>query len=237
MDGKPTSKLPAEFSWNTQVAKDVFGLLIGIVPGLPVLFLLIAVVYGWICNEEIFWELALQMGLLFGGPFFVILLLGLLFPPRNRNQTYRVDEDGIAGFDETKQLWRIRWHELAGAYGRKLHCSDGRAHEVCLNNAGPAFWKLAFAEWERRHPEAVAEWKDARKKRSRRYFLVTYPLWSVFMSLVVGLLCGLADPIPGLALALILIVFSLGVPVLLTGMLAVDRKVRKLFGWKRTMPE
>lgn len=44
MDEAPTPKLPAEFSWNKPVAKGAFGLLIGIIPGLPVLFLLIAVV-------------------------------------------------------------------------------------------------------------------------------------------------------------------------------------------------
>ncbi len=239
MDGKPTPKLPADFSWDTQVAKGAFGILIGFVPGLPALFLLIAVVYGWVCNEEIFWELALQMGLLFGGPFFVILLLGLLFPPKNRDQTYRVDEDGIAGFAEIKPLWRIRWDELSGAYGRKLHCSDGRKYEVVLNNGGCAeLWKLAFAEWERCHPEAVAAWEQEKKKRIRKYALITYPMWTVLISVGAGLLAGLFfGAVPGLATAALSLTLLLGIHVLLWTMVLLRRGIRKLFGWKRTTSE
>lgn len=178
------------------------------------------------------------MGLLFGGPFFVILLLGLLFPPRNRDQTYRVDEDGIEGFFDSNQLWRIEWHELAGAHGRKLHCSDGCAHEVCLNGAGPAFWKLAFAEWERRHPEAVATWKDARKKRTRRYLFITYPLWTALISVVAGSLVGLfLGAVPGLATAILLATLLLGMHVLLWSIVSARKGIRKLFGRDRQAQE
>ncbi len=235
MDGKPTPKLPAEFSWNKQVEKGALWGLFGILclfPGFGAL-----VELGHVMGGGTFrWITIGTMVLVFDLPLAALLGIALIWSRRVNDfgQTYRVSEDGIEGIRDSNQLWQIKWEELSGAYGRKLHCSDGRRHEVRLNEIKPGFWKLVLAESKRRHPEAVEAWEEEKRKRFRRYAFVSYPLCAVVIGMAAGLLAGLrCGAAFGFATAALTVTLLLGMHVLLWTLVLVRSGIQNRLGRNR----